>query len=70
MIKGEIEELKIKMNGGQIIDLVDSYDKQEAINIMGKRYFIKGIDVKGHYYDEKGEAHATVIVRISAIKKG
>lgn len=70
MIKGDIEHIKLKMNSGELISLVATYEKQEAINIMGKRYFIVGIDVKQHHYNEKGEAEAIVIVKVRTIKKG
>lgn len=66
MIKGNIEQLKYKMNSVEINHLIDAYDKQEAINIMGKRYFITAYSVN----PIQGRPLNDVIVKVRAIKKG
>jgi len=71
MIKGEIEQIKLKMNNIEVNSLVVTYHEQEAINIMGKRYFITGIDAKvDKYYSGNKERLVDVVVKVRAIKKG
>lgn len=66
MIKGNIDQLQYKMNAAEIEYLINAHNKQEAINIMGKRYFITAYSVS----PIRGSPLNNVIVKVRAIKKG
>lgn len=66
MIKGNIDQLKYKINSVEIEHLINTYDKQEAINIMGRRYFITAYSVN----PIRGSPLNYVTVKVRAIKKG
>lgn len=69
MILGEIEGLTLNLNPEEINILLDQYYKQKIINIMGKRYFISGIDCAGKSIKHSGEYKTKVKIRVRKIQK-
>jgi hypothetical protein len=70
MIKGEVEELTLMMEPEEVKALVKQYNDKAIINIMGKRYAIRGADCTSGVRHYSGEYRTRVTIKIQAIKKG
>ncbi len=70
MIKGEVEEITLTMRPEEVEALVKQYNEAEVINIMGKRYVMRGADCTSGIRHYSGEYKTKVTIRLQAIKKG
>ena len=70
MIKGKVEELTLIMSPEEVEALVKQYNDKAIINIMGKRYVIRGADCTSGIRHYSGEYKTKVTLRVQAIKKG
>lgn len=71
MIKGDIEEITLSLNSEEVSSLIEQYNKQEVINIMGKRYFIGEFDCSSPCrFTYSGYRKTKVTIKVRAIKKG
>jgi len=69
MIKGDIDQMKLKMNSEEFKSLCICHTDKAPINIIGKRYFITCINVKQERYESNNKDRVLdVIVHLQ--KKG
>lgn len=71
MIKGEIEEITLRLSAEEIKALIKQHHEQQVINVMGKRYFLRGFDCPvPSKFVYSGDNKTKVTVSLRAIKKG
>ncbi len=71
MIKGEVEEITLKMDSEEVKALLKQFNNMEILNIMGKRYLMQNIDCNEYArFTYLGYRKTKVTIRVIAIKKG